>query len=299
MKYSILGFNQEQLINSYENITTDDLLMLDYICNAVASPSMEHYVDGDDIYVWLLHKKILQDLPILNISESRLKYKLKALVDVGLLKVYHTCTSGVKGSKAFYCITKECENLRYVPGIENSTRSTDQVLKTVPGQNEPGIKNNTSNILVSKDTNNIDKQLKDNDKDNICQKPESFLCSANNIKKDTNKANIDKFIELYNEHCPDLPKVRAITDKRKEGICKLIKTYTWNEIIECFDNIQASDFLKGSNGEWKFYFDFLFKPDKFVAILEGKYNGKKKSIDGLTLASRATKEDRDAKIYHF
>ena len=85
MKYSILGFNQQAVLNLSEDITTDDLLLLNYIYEAVASPSMKHLVSNDIAYVWLQHKKILEDLPILNIGEDSLKRRLKKLSDLNLI----------------------------------------------------------------------------------------------------------------------------------------------------------------------------------------------------------------------
>ena len=289
MRYSIFGFSQQDIIESYENITVSDLLILDYIYNAAASPTMEHYVDNEDIYVWLSHKKILEDLPILNISESRLKYRLSSLVNTGLLKTYHTCIPGMRGSKTFYCITEECANLKYGPSIENNTRSMDQVLKTGCDECEPSIENNTSNktlhdMLVSKDTNNRDNKL-----DDICQ-----------------KKVFDRFIDLYHEHCPDLPKVRAITDKRKKAIQHIVSKYGWTDVITVFNLAQASDFLKhgAEDGGWNGAgIDFILREDKFISILEGKYDNrtkKKQSADGLPVPKKVTKEEKENEyIYKF
>ena len=132
-----------------------------------------------------------------------------------------------------------------------------------------------NNTIISKDI--IDNKKEKNKKENISQKPNSFLGSAEQIKNDINKENIDKFIELYNEHCPSLPKVRGLTVDRRKKIIALFKDYGTQDIITVFDNAEESDFLKGNNDRgWKANIDFIIRPDKFVAILEGKYGGKKK-----------------------
>lgn len=300
MKYSIFGFNQKQVITEYENITISDLLLLDYIYNAIASPNMEHYTDEDEIYVWLQHKKILEDLPILNISNDRLKHKLKSLIDAGLLKSHQICTPKMKGSKSFYGITEKCEYLRYEPGVKNNTRYDDQVLKTTPDQSGPGVKNNTSNNELVNNTF-ISKDIKDN-RDSILSQNQSFLGSANSLRESHKQKDIDRFVQLYNEHCPSLPKIRDITDKRKQAIQYIVKKYSWEDIIQVFDNTEASDFLKGNNDRgWKASFDFILRKDKFVNILEGMYDSKKtgKGKDGLVIAPRASKEDLDGYIYEF
>lgn len=129
----------------------------------------------------------------------------------------------------------------------------------------------------------------------------SFLGSANSLKKSQTKKDVDRFVELFNEHCTNLSKVKAITDKRKKAIQVIIKNYSWDDIITVFDLTQESDFLTGNNDRgWKANIDFILREDKFVSILEGKYNGKKriKSADGL-LTPRARKEDLDEYKYQF
>ena len=109
-----------------------------------------------------------------------------------------------------------------------------------------------------------------------------------------------QYKELYNDRCNKLPKARQLSEKRKKAIRAILKKYSLDEIIQVFDKANASDFLTGKNDRgWVADFDFIFREDKFLSILEGKYNGKKKSIDGLASAPRATKEDKNERVYHF
>lgn len=151
MRNSILGFDQNMIVTKYANLDMDDILLLDYIFNAVARPSMEHEFDENKLpYVWLYHKKIHEDLPILNISEDRLKRKITKLVDTGLIKRLTLSNKEGRGSKSYYAITKECEDLRYkISSVENNTCSDDQVLKTTLESARPSVKNDTSNNKLS------------------------------------------------------------------------------------------------------------------------------------------------------
>ena len=254
MKYAILNFNQQAVIDLNENIDMEDLLLLDYVYNAIASPSMLHIVEDGIAYVWLQHDKILQDLPILNISKDRLKRRIKKLVDIQLLKTKQIYDTGIRGSKAYYSITSECEGLRYT-GVKNNTWSEEQVLKTTPDSTETGVKNNTSYSklnLISKDISNINSKLEDNSQ---------------------------KLVDLYHKHCYNLPKIRSITDKRKKAINKLSKKYSIQEIIQAFDLANNSSFLIGDNDRgWKADLDFILREDKFISILEGKYSSKKRTL---------------------
>lgn len=267
MKYAIIGFNQELVISYSTDIDATDLLLLDYIYNAIASPGMLHIVKNDIAYVWLQHKKILSDLPILCIGEEALKKRIKKLVDLQLIESIIE-TSGTLGKRAFYGITDKCESLRY-SSVKNYTWPDNQVEKITLDKDEPSVKNYTSNIKLFK----IDNKLKNKDKD---------------------KEEIQTFISLYHEICKTLPKVRNITDKRKKAIQNIIKKYSLEDIKEVFTKSEESGFMHGNNDRgWKADLDFILREDKFVNILEGKYNSKVKSVSSeghLKLNRRADKQ---------
>ena len=115
--------------------------------------------------------------------------------------------------------------------------------------------------------------------------------------KEGNSQKCDYIVEQYHEYCYNLPKVRALTDKRKKAIQNILKKHSQEELIECFKVANESAFLMGENDRgWKADLDFLLREDKFVNILEGKYGGRKKSKDGVSLSPRADKKE-DVKIY--
>lgn len=148
MRNSILGFSQKKALEY--KLDTRDLLLLDYIINAIANPMMEHEMDANNnTYVWLSHSKILSDLPILDIKEDMFKKALKKLVDLGLLQTIRKHNAHGRGSKTYYGITVKCNDLCY---------EDDQVENITPEQERPGVKNYTSdNKLISNidNTNNI------------------------------------------------------------------------------------------------------------------------------------------------
>ena len=134
------------------------------------------------------------------------------------------------------------------------------------------------------------------------EKSVQVACTNNkhtNISKDIlvevdNKEdnNIEWFLANYHDICSSLPKVMKLTEKRKKGIRKLLKTYSKEDIIACFENAENSDFLIGKNDRrWKADIDFILREDKFVAILEGKYGGRKASRDNLKRVAHKTQEE--------
>ncbi len=101
------------------------------------------------------------------------------------------------------------------------------------------------------------------------------IINKNNNISQNQEAKIQTFISLYSELCPSLPKIKVVTNSRKEGIKRIIKKHSLEEIKTVFEKAQASDFLTGKNNTgWKANIDFFLREDKFVNILEGMYGGK-------------------------
>ena len=145
MRYSVLGFSQEELLKNGLDLT--DTLLLDYVYTACASPSMKRtHDDNDQPYVWLQHKKLLEDLPIIGIGEEALKKRLYKLADKGLL-VSLVKNDEIRGRRTYYTITIQCEKLRF----------SDQVYSDTLGQERPSVSEYTSDNKL-----NIDNKLEDN-----------------------------------------------------------------------------------------------------------------------------------------
>lgn len=189
MRNSILGFSQSKLLEysatSEYSVTMNDVLILDYVYHAVASPTMEHKIENDISYVWISHQKLIEDLPILNIGKDRIKRILSNLCTLNLLKSITVRREG-KGSKSYYTITEECENLKY---------SNDEGVKITHHDDGTGGKNNPSdNKLLVTDKNKKSIISKDI---NTVQKSDSFLGS---VKKPKQKQSLySKAIGLIND----------------------------------------------------------------------------------------------------
>lgn len=247
MKFELLGFSQEKALEY--NLTMEDLLLLDYVWDMIASPTMQHLIDNGVPYVWLQHDRILSDLPILNISNRSLINYLNKLKDLGLLIVKTIHCEGLRGSKSYYALTEKCEELRY-----------DQVQNFAVSQ-RPTAKNCTSDIIS---TNN-----------NINNQQELFTDNNTSNKEDTYKEKAQNFVNKFNEICVSLPRCMRLTTKRSKGITNLLKKYSELEIVEVFKKLEASDFCTGRTGKWRADIDFILREDKFINVLEGKYDNQK------------------------
>ena len=113
-------------------------------------------------------------------------------------------------------------------------------------------------------------------------KPSTMICTTknnsiknNNIKSNTmaevqDNINFIKVIEFYKDK--PLPKYTKITPKRKNMVNARIKEYSVDTVLNGLDMASKSEFLnKTENKSW-YNFDWIFNPNNFVKILEGKYN---------------------------
>lgn len=243
MKFELFGFNQEKALEY--NLTIEDLLLIDYVWDMIASPTMQHIVDEGISYVWLQHDRILTDLPILNISNRSLINYLNKLKDLGLLTVKIIHNENLRGSKSYYAITEKCEALRY-----------DQVQNFAVNQ-RPSEKNCSS--------------------DNIKDNTQLNLFNTNNKEVLEVRKKGQWFVDTYNSICKSLPKCQRLNAKRSKAISRVLKNYSEEEILTAFNNLETSDFCKGKNDSgWRADIDFLLKEDKFDRVLEGRYNNKRR-----------------------
>lgn len=87
-----------------------------------------------------------------------------------------------------------------------------------------------------------------------------------------------KIVELYHEHCPELPKVKILSEKRKRALKarwredkKRQKLRWW---VMYFEYIATVPFLNGKNDRhWTANFDFVIRESGMIDIIEGKYEG--------------------------
>lgn len=94
------------------------------------------------------------------------------------------------------------------------------------------------------------------------------------------KTDYQKIIDLFNTICKSFPSVRSLSDARKKAIKARLNTYTVEDFKQCFENAEASSFLKGGNNRnWTANFDWLIKDSNMAKVLDGNYNDAKSGFD--------------------
>lgn len=89
------------------------------------------------------------------------------------------------------------------------------------------------------------------------------------------KVELNNVVEEFNQVVSRLPKVTALTTKRRNTIQQRIKEHGREAVSVCFFKAGKSDFLCGINDRgWMASFDWIMKPENFVKIIEGNYDNK-------------------------
>jgi uncharacterized protein YdaU (DUF1376 family) len=89
----------------------------------------------------------------------------------------------------------------------------------------------------------------------------------------------DQIILNFNNALSMLPAVKQLTDKRKKVILARWKEDEKRQSLEWWESffgyVSKSDFLTGRSGNWSACcFDWIFKSENFVKIIEGNYENK-------------------------
>lgn len=121
----------------------------------------------------------------------------------------------------------------------------------------------SSLVAVSEEEEDIDLSIsKDIDKDKY-KTASSLACPYQEI------------IDLFNNTCVSLPKIKVANAKRKQAIKSrwIELKQDLNQFKELFEKVEQTEFLKGHNDRnWMASFDWLLKPDNMIKVLEGNYD---------------------------
>ncbi len=85
---------------------------------------------------------------------------------------------------------------------------------------------------------------------------------------------LQEVVETFNARFAGrLPRVSTLTDKRRKAVAARIAEHGAASVTTVFDHIDRSTFLLGGGDKgWTCDFDWIFRPNNYVKILEGNYN---------------------------
>ena len=218
MKYSIDGFNQEYAMtlrkeveingkNVIKKIDCTDLVILRWFVDFY--PNMKKINIDNREYAWISHGKLLEDLPIIDISKRSFIERMKKLVEFGILEYKLIKKGGTFSVYTFgenykYMVSSERQYQEGIHSNDIGIHSNDigYAIERHRGMqsNDIGVCNQTYNKDISiKDKSIKDKSIKNNkDKKDIVDiglSSDSSLSSSNQKIKEPTQEEIDIQVE--------------------------------------------------------------------------------------------------------
>jgi len=160
MKYTILGFQQEKLIEN--KLSIEDAFILRTIKDMYSSATMEFKDFSGIKFMWINYTYLLEQIPIVG-SKRNLKRKIELYgKDFLLLRTLTNVRKGKKGNFSYISPTAKLDGLQDYDLMTESPNPKDRIAQPL-GQNRPRVRTESPN----KDTSIIDPSIKDNSiKDN-------------------------------------------------------------------------------------------------------------------------------------
>ena len=235
----------KSLVNTFG---LEEAIILGELCN-----EYDHWLNENKLVDDMFYCSVAKLEKATTLSEYQQRKAIKSLENAGVIK---TELKGVPATRYFYIDEVQLFNF-----LRTSSLKTQEL---VPEKLQSNNNINNKNI--------INKQSISKDID--CTEKFHF---GKSLSKETTTNEIDSFKALYDKYCFNLPKISKLTDSRIKAIKKILKKYSEEEIITVLATANNSAFLTGDNDRgWKANIDFILREDKFVNILEGRYNTKVK-----------------------
>lgn len=221
MKYSILGFNQEEVLKCKTTIDVNgkdkevyidvaDLLILQCVADFMNRQHIYKYMINDKIYFSVQYKALLEDLPILNIGKQALRDRIDKLVLFNLLE--KEVVKNEQGTFVVFRIGSRYEQLMYKNNGEVYNEILGGVYKTTHGCVSNYTPKNSSTINSSTKEEKEDKSSKKKEEDDF----------------------VERMYKLYPTKCPKRGATLGKSHKDKDRIRKLLKRYSMDEIESVF-----------------------------------------------------------------
>lgn len=130
---------------------------------------------------------------------------------------------------------------------------------------------------ATKTHSGIDKGL---DIDIELDKDNNLIVSKDTIRQTDVRRVIEEWNKLQDVGIAPIRDIKPAS-KRCQLLKGRIREYGMDDLLKAMDNIRHSDFLRGENKNgWMITFDWFVKPNSFLKVLEGNYNGDRKHGSG-------------------
>ncbi len=216
-----------------------------------------------------LIKRIVNDCVKYGLFSEKLYLIYEILTSVGVQKRYFTVAGKRKKGEVIrdYLLLREDEIINLCPEITFlgvNQEETPVIQGITPVIQESSTQRKLKETKVNKTkVNNIDKSMSVETDVVVSSLPKTPI-------------EVDYFnvMNYWNQHSK-LKEIEKVTDKRKASLNARIKEFGVMNLYKAIDNCSESSFMRGNNShDWMATFDWVFKPNNFVKVLEGNYNDK-------------------------
>ena len=125
MKYNLQGFSQE--VASELNIDGIDLYLLRWFVDFKDTNQMDTKIVDGEVYYWIYHKKVSEDMPILHLQKTAIYRRLKKLCKA---QIFKKTVVRERGTFTYYAIGPNY--IRLISNTPNSSIANVSVIKPPP-----------------------------------------------------------------------------------------------------------------------------------------------------------------------
>ena len=135
---------------------------------------------------------------------------------------------------------------------------------------------NTAEITenAEKSTQRKEKESKEDIDSSLRSESSSSPCPTTDNDGEINFSGVMAFFNaMMEKHHAVIATITDMTKKRRDSVAARIRSYGIESLKKVIVNAATSDFLNGENDKsWVADFNWLFKPNNYVKVLEGNYN---------------------------
>ncbi|WP_160669764.1 hypothetical protein [Clostridium sp. C8-1-8] len=182
MKYSIMGFNQEKLMEF--GLDIKDAAILRYFVDFMESFKMRSQVIDREIYYWVKYEGVIKQYPILNLSNADSVYRrFKKLVKLNILK--HK-TVVANGKYSYYTLGDNYIELIFEYNMHSFSRKKDRF----------------NDVFSQCEETEIDRFDEDNDYEELIEQEDDYR-----YYDEYDEQRFKEEIEFYNAHVVEKDKI--------------------------------------------------------------------------------------------
>ena len=123
--------------------------------------------------------------------------------------------------------------------------------------------------------------------------------NASTSSCDDSAIDFNKLMSYWNDKMANkaIPRIKSMSKKRKSMVNARIQEYGKRAVFDVINYTSESLFLNGGGDKGAvFDFDWVFRPNNFLKVLEGNYNIKRTNNGAISTSNQSTREQREREV---